>query len=133
MQQGLIVKPNLTEKDLTRLVQSAYKNGCAYISVTTPHNQSARLTARVERTKGFNRVEIDTNSCNWNISEAGQIFFRKLAEDWPEDTKNADCGKSIMRIYIKHDDEIMWGVGLWLRYMLKVLEKNENLEEVKLS
>lgn len=118
---------------MTRLVQSAYKNGCAYVSVITLRNQSARLTVRVERAKGFNRVEVDTHSCNWNISEDGQRFFMKLAKDWPEDIKDPHCGKCIMRIYIKHDDERMWGVGLWLRYMLKVLEKNENLEEVKLS
>lgn len=107
MQQGLTVKPDITEKDLTRLVQSAYKNGHAYISVITPHNQPARLAIRVERTKGFNRVEVDTFSCNWNISKAGQRFFMKLIEDWPEDIRDAHCGKSIMRVYIKHDDKIM--------------------------
>ncbi|OGF65510.1 hypothetical protein A2757_02470 [Candidatus Giovannonibacteria bacterium RIFCSPHIGHO2_01_FULL_48_47] len=133
MQQGLIVKPDIEEEDLNRLVQVVYKNGCTYISVVTPHNESTRLTARVERAEGFNRVEIDMRSCNWNISEAGQGVFIKLAEDWPEDIKNAYCGKSIMRVYIKHDDEKMWGVGLWLMYMLKVLAKGENLEEVKLS
>lgn len=133
MRQGLIAKPAITEEKLTELVQLAYKNGCAYISVVTPHNQSARLTVRVERAKGFNRVEIDTYSCNWNISKVGQEYFEKLARDFPEDTKDPHCGKCIMRIYIKHDDEKMWGVGLWLAYMLKVLEKGENLEEMKLS
>ena len=133
MQQGLIAKPNITEEELTKLIQSAYKNGHAYVSVVTPHNQSSRLTIRVERTKGFNRVEIDTHSCNWNISEVGQKYFEKLTKDFPEDLKDPHCGKSIMRVYIKHDDARMWGVGLWLAYMLKVLEKSENLEEVKMS
>ena len=90
---------------MDELVKSARKNGYAHISVITPHNQSAHLTIRTHRTKGFNYVEIDTHSCNWDISEVGQRAFMKLAKNYPEDIKDPHCGKCIMRVYIKHDDK----------------------------
>lgn len=129
--KGLIPKPEITEKNLDELVKSAHKKGYIHIPVITPHNQSARLTFRTYRTKGFNRVEIDTHSCNWDISEVGQQAFMRLAKNHPEDIKDPHCGKCIVRIYVKHDDKRMWGVGLWLMYMLEVLGRSENIKNIK--
>ncbi|MEK7149481.1 MAG: hypothetical protein AAB757_00680 [Patescibacteria group bacterium] len=131
--KGLIPKPEITEENLDELVKSACKNGYAHISVITLHSQSARLTFRIHRTKGFNRVEIDTHSCNWDISEVGRMAFMNLAKNYPENIKDPYCGKCIMRVYVKHDDKKMWGVGLWLSYMLEVLRRGENLMEIKIS
>lgn len=131
--KGLVLKPEITEQDLDKLVKSARKNGYAHIPVITPHNQSACLTFRTYRTMGFNRVEIDTHSCNWDISDAGRRVFLELAKNYSEDTEDPHCGKCIMSICIKHDNKRMWGVGLWLMHMLEVLKIGENLEEVKLN
>lgn len=133
MKTGFMVKPKLTEREIDDLMKLAYKNGRAEILAITPHNQSARLAVRVQRTKGFDRVEVDTHSSNWNISEAGQKSFMLMAKDWPEDIKDPGCSRCVMKIYVKHDGERMWGAGLWLTRMLEVLKSGEHLEEVKSS
>lgn len=112
------------------MVESAHKDGCVYIPIVTPRNQSANLTFRTYRTKGFHRVEIDTYSCNWDISEVGRQAFMKIVDENPDGIKDACCGKCIMRIYVRYDDKKMYGVGLWLMLMLGILGSGKNLSEV---
>ena len=130
---GLTPKPEIGEKDLDKLLKLAHKDGLAYISVITPNHRSAKLTLRTHRAKGYNVVEIDTYSCNWDISDKGQKYFIELTKNYTEDIKEASCGKRIMRVSVKHDGEQMWGAGLWLTHMLGTLEIKDNLEEVSLK
>lgn len=126
--KGLIVKPEIKDEDLDKLVLSAKKKPVG-ITFVTPHNKSATVVLEVtKQPKGYFRVLFDTYRSNWDISSIGQENFGKYERNIPDpdDRKNIFCGKRVMRIDVKETGE-----GIVLAYMLNFLEDGKNLDEVK--
>jgi hypothetical protein len=128
---GLIPKPEITKKYFNGLMNLAKRNGSARIPVITPRNQRADLVFRTHRVKGVQRIEIDTHSCNWDISENGQASFLRLAKTNRNEVRESACGKCIMRVSVDHGDEGTQHALKWLGAMFEILGREENLREVK--
>jgi len=126
--KGLISRLKISENNLDRFVSMARKKGFTLIPVITPNNQSTVVVLGVsKRPKGFFMVSIDTWKSGCNITKEGQKEFIEFVKNIPDpdDRKEVDCGKRVMRVDVKETGE-----KIILAFMLAFLENGEFIEEV---
>jgi hypothetical protein len=128
--KGLIPHPEISDRDLDKIIATAFKKKSVSLTFITPHNNHAVLKLEVTRQRrGYSRVLLDTYTSNWDITPAGQENFvqsEKYLPD-PEDRINVSCGKRVMRMDVKKTGE-----GIVLAFMLRFLEDGHNLEDVRI-